>query len=174
MIRYLSEGGIIVNKKSLDDIYQSYVKDIYYYLLSLCGDKYIAEDIMQETFLRAYLCFEDCSFDGIKPWLFKVSYNSYIDYIRKNKKYCSQNIEIFNESIEYKTPEDLAIENDEIRKILHIVSKMPQKQKQSILLCDFNGLSYKEASQIMDVSLASIKISLYRARQHVREKIERK
>ncbi len=163
-----------MNKKSLDDIYQSYVKDIYYYLLSLCGDKHIAEDIMQETFLRAYLCFEDCSFDGIKPWLFKVSYNSYIDYIRKNKECCSQNMEIFSERINYKTPEDVVIEKDEIKKILCIVNKMPQKQKQAILLCDFNGLSYKEASQIMNVSLASIKISLFRARQNVRENIERK
>ena len=166
------KGGIILNKKSLDEIYQSYVNDIYYYLLSLCGNKHIAEDIMQETFLRAYLCFEDCSFDGIKPWLFKVSYNSYIDYLRKNKKNCFQNMEIFSERIGYKTPEDIVIEKDEIGKILYLVKKMPQKQ--AILLCDFNGLSYKEASQIMNVSLASIKISLYRARQHVREKIERK
>ncbi len=80
------KGGIILNKKSLDEIYQSYVNDIYYYLLSLCGNKHIAEDIMQETFLRAYLCFEDCSFDGIKPWLFKVSYNSHIELISAYEK----------------------------------------------------------------------------------------
>lgn len=163
-----------MNNKSLDEIYQSYVKDIYYYLLSLCGNKDIAEDIMQETFLRAYLCFEDCSFDGIKPWLFKVSYNAYIDYLRKNKKNCLQNMEIVGGMIDYKTPEDVVVEKDEIEKILYLVNKMPQKQKQAILLCDFNGLSYKEASEIMNVSLASIKISLYRARQNVREKIERK
>jgi RNA polymerase sigma-70 factor, ECF subfamily len=45
---------------NLDTVYQSYVKDIYRYLRSLCGDHHTAEDLVQETFYRAYLYLEDC------------------------------------------------------------------------------------------------------------------
>lgn len=71
---------------SLDELYQIYVQDIYAYLRSLCHDHYLAEDLMQETFYRAYLYLENCREDKIKPWLFRVAYNAFVDYTRKAKR----------------------------------------------------------------------------------------
>lgn len=48
---------------NLDGIYQSYMNDIYRYLRSLCDDHHAAEDLVQETFYRAYLYLEDCKAD---------------------------------------------------------------------------------------------------------------
>lgn len=48
---------------------------------------------MQETFLRAYLYFEDCPANGIRPWLFRVAYNAYMDFIRKDRRSFSQDNE---------------------------------------------------------------------------------
>lgn len=162
-----------MKKNTLDDIYKTYMNDVYRYLLSKCCNKDIAEDIMQETFYRAYLYFEDCPNKGIKPWLFRVAHNTYIDYLRKNNRSHIKDNEFFNGLSDYKTPEDKILVNETIKDITKIIENMPQKQKDAILLCDFNGLSYKEASDIMKVSLSYFKVLLFRARQHIKSNIER-
>lgn len=162
-----------MKKNTLDKIYQGFMEDIYYYLLSLCKNKHIAEDVMQETFFRAYLYFEDCPYNRIKPWLFRVAHNAYIDFIRKNKKNHMKSNDFFNTIADYKTPEDKLLMKEQYQEIWNIIENMPEKQKQAILLCDFNDLSYKEAAEIMDVSLSYMKVLLFRARQSIRNQVER-
>ncbi|WP_338078440.1 sigma-70 family RNA polymerase sigma factor [Clostridium tetanomorphum] len=143
------------------------------YLLSLCHNEYIAEDIMQETFLRAYLYFEDCPANGIRPWLFRVAYNAYMDFIRKDRRSFSQDNEFFNNIADNKTTENKVLMQEKLKEINYFIDRLPENQKQAILLCDFNGLSYKEASEIMNISLSYFKVLLFRARQNIRNKVER-
>ncbi|NLK52997.1 MAG: sigma-70 family RNA polymerase sigma factor, partial [Syntrophomonadaceae bacterium] len=75
-----------MERKTLDDIYRFYMLDIYRYLYSLCHNHYLAEDLLQETFYRAYLHLEDCRGEKVKPWLFRVAYNAFIDVMRQQKR----------------------------------------------------------------------------------------
>ncbi|MFD2656343.1 sigma-70 family RNA polymerase sigma factor [Gracilibacillus thailandensis] len=75
---------------SIDQIYQKYFQDIYRFLLSLSHDHYTAEDIVQETFLRAYLYVEFYDNENVKTWLFTVAYRTFIDHYRKQKKSVSK------------------------------------------------------------------------------------
>lgn len=54
---------------------------------------------------------------------------------------------------------------EKLKEINYFIDRLPENQKQAILLCDFNGLSYKEASEIMNISLSYFKVLLFRARQ---------
>lgn len=173
LIRLYSEGGKRVKNSSLDNIYKLYMKDIYFYLLSLSKNKEIAEDIMQETFFRAYLYFENCPNDSIKPWLIRVAHNAYVDYVRKNSRSHTIDDKYFENLSDFRTPEDEILIKDQISKIKTIIDTMSQKQKMAILLSDFKGLSYKEGSSIMKVSLPYFKVLLFRARQIIREELER-
>ena len=162
-----------MKKSTLDDIYKSFMVDVYRYLLSLCHNEHIAEDIMQETFLRAYLYFEDCPDKSIKPWLFRVAYNAYMDFKRKDKRSFSQDNKFFNDIADNKTTESKVLMHETLNEINYIIAKLPENQKQAILLCDFNGISYKEASEIMEISLSHFKVLLFRARQSIRNKVKR-
>lgn len=162
-----------MKKNSLDNIYKLHMKDIYRYLLSLSKNKEIAEDIMQETFYRAYLYLESCSDDSIKAWLFRVAHNTYVDYVRKNSRKQTINHEFFENLTDNKNPEKEVLIKDQINSILAIINTMPQKQKIAILLNDFKGLSYKEAASIMKVSISYFKVLLFRARQIIRKELER-
>lgn len=159
-----------MKNKKLDEIYQLYMKDIYYYIFSLCKDSYLAEDIVQETFYRAYLYLEDCSENKIKPWLFRVAYNTLVDFKRKQKKSLIKDDSYFERINEAKSLEEEFLTHEQIREINEIVATIPENQRQAILLCDFNGLSYKEASVIMNVSLSHLKVLLFRARGKIRIK----
>src|SRR5690606_9760305 len=73
-------------KESIESIYNDYFLDIYRFLLSLCRDHHTAEDLVQETFLRAYLHVENYENETIKSWLFTVAHNAFIDHYRKQKR----------------------------------------------------------------------------------------
>ncbi len=75
----------------LDDAFEAYVDDLYRYLFSLSKNHHTAEDLVQETFYRAYLQLLEDDISQIKPWLFKVAYHAFIDFTRKQKqlKFCN-------------------------------------------------------------------------------------
>ncbi|MDW7650645.1 MAG: sigma-70 family RNA polymerase sigma factor [Bacillota bacterium] len=159
--------------KSIDELYQSYFSAIYRYLLSLCGDPYEAEDLVQETFFRAYLYLEHYRGENVKPWLFTVAHNAFIDYTRKQKRL------VIREDSFFLTVPDRKVNiltkiiiDEEIDEILSRLGSLPDKQKFALLLHDFHLFSYHEAAAIMNVSPGHFKVLLYRARQAIRRKRE--
>ncbi|WHY20609.1 sigma-70 family RNA polymerase sigma factor [Paenibacillus sp. G2S3] len=158
-----------MKRNSLDEIYQMYVMDIYRYLRSLCGDHHAAEDLMQETFYRAYLYLEDCKDEKIKPWLFRVAYNAFIDYKRKEGRSTVQSEEFFKQLAHPDTTESTLLRQERWEEMRIAIGELPDNQRHALLLHDFHGLSYLEASDIMNVGLSQYKILIFRARQRLRE-----
>ncbi|MBS4200910.1 sigma-70 family RNA polymerase sigma factor [Bacillus sp. FJAT-49732] len=158
-------------KESLESIYQFYFKDIYRFLLSLCRNHHTAEDLVQETFLRAYLHVEDYENASIKSWLFTVAYHAFIDYHRKQKRIELKQESFFSKLFDRKkTPEETVVIQEDIQEIINLLEDLPEKQKYAVLLHDFHDLSYTEAATIMNVSLANFKVVLFRGRQAMRRK----
>lgn len=70
----------------LEDIYNTYFKDVFLYVYSLSGDKHIAEDITSETFMKALTSLDSFRGDSdIRVWLCQIAKNSYYSYLRKKK-----------------------------------------------------------------------------------------
>ncbi len=141
------------------------MNDVYRYLFSLCREHHTAQDLVQETFYRAYLYLENCKDDRVKPWLFRVAYNAFIDVKRKEKHSFAQDIRYFQQMPDRETPEEQMLQRERRQEMEQWILDLPEKQQQAILLVDFNGLSYQEASDIMGIGLPHLKILLFRARQ---------
>ncbi|GGP09050.1 sigma-70 family RNA polymerase sigma factor [Oceanobacillus neutriphilus] len=157
--------------KSIDQVYQLYFRDIYQFLLSLSRDHYTAEDLVQETFLRAYLYLEFYHNENVKSWLFTVAYRTYIDYYRKHRKSVVTETDFFQQlqKNEAEIHHQLIL-SEEVQEVLALIDQLPDKQRTAIILHDIHELSYKEASQIMDVKLGHFKILLFRGRQAIRQR----
>lgn len=158
-----------MKSNSLDDHYRSYVHDIYRYLHALCRNHHLAEDLTHETFYRAYLYLEDCREDRIKPWLFRVAYNAFIDYTRKAHRNIATEAGFFDTLPHPETTEAVLIRQERMEELAVSVGELPEAQRHALLLHDFHGISYKDAAVIMDVSLPKYKILIFRARQRLRE-----
>ncbi|MGM1045613.1 RNA polymerase sigma-70 factor, ECF subfamily [Paenibacillus uliginis N3/975] len=158
-----------MKRDDLDRIYQKYMKDVYRYLYSLCRDHHMTEDILQETFYRAYLHLENCKDDQVKPWLFRVAYHAFIDAKRKNKRTIIQDIGFFNTLSQPSTLEKQVMEQERWDELKLAIDELPEQQKQAILLYEFHQMSYQEASDLMKVGLSHFKILLFRARQKLRQ-----
>lgn len=81
--RAQGKGGGRVEKDVLERVYRRYTKEVYLYLYSLCHDHGLAEDLMQETFLRA-LCSLEIAREELLPWLLTVARNLYLDMWRRD------------------------------------------------------------------------------------------
>nr|WP_092494546.1 sigma-70 family RNA polymerase sigma factor [Virgibacillus salinus] len=158
-------------KNNLDSIYNIYFHDIYRFLLSLCHNHHTAEDLVQETFFRAYLNIENYEAENIKTWLFTVAHNAFIDYYRKHKRTDVKEQNFFLPLFDRKkTTEETVVIHDEIQEIIEMLKDLPEKHKYAVLLHDFHGLSYHEAAQVMNVRQPYFKVLLFRGRQAIRNR----
>ncbi|WP_238404371.1 RNA polymerase sigma factor [Paenibacillus paridis] len=154
---------------SLDELYMIYMKDVYHYLLYLCQDPFAAEDIVQETFYRAYLYLDSYQGERVKPWLFQVAHHALIDYKRKENRAKPQEPSFFEDISDPITPELQFLRKERISEWGQAIGKLPYKQKQALLLHDWHQLTYQESADIMGIGLSYYKVILFRARQALRQ-----
>ena len=74
-----------MDKKILEETYQKFQKELYLYLFSLCQNRQLTEDLLQETFLKALLSLSD-SHGNIRAWLYAVARNLFYNHQKKAKK----------------------------------------------------------------------------------------
>jgi RNA polymerase sigma factor (sigma-70 family) len=142
------------------------------YAARLTGDDELAQDVVQETFLR--LCAEDPSKvqDRLAPWLFKVCRSRAIDVRRKERKTMrlenGQTLEC--ESTE---PDPAAAfeQRDAAGRMLEMLDTLPQNQHEVLHLKFQQGLSYREISDITNHSVSHVGVLIHTAIKTLRERM---
>lgn len=162
-------------KESIDSLYQSYLQDVYRFLLSLCKDHHTAEDLVQETFYRAYLHLENAQGDRVKAWLLTIAYHVFVDFYRKQKRLQIKDQHFFSKIFDRrKNTEQRVLVNETIQEVIDALEHLPATQKAALLLHDFYQLSYQEAADELGVTLSHYKVLLFRARQKIRQQKRRR
>ncbi|MCM3588362.1 sigma-70 family RNA polymerase sigma factor [Mesobacillus maritimus] len=154
----------------LDEAFEAYVDDLYRYLFSLSKNHHTAEDLVQETFYRAFLQLSEDDIRQIKPWLFKVAYHTFIDFNRKH-----QRLVITDEvqhRISVKTPEMDLIEKEGFTTLMNDLHSLKESEMHALVLCDLHQLSLKEAAEILQLNINTLKSHLSRGRKKVVERVK--
>lgn len=130
-----------------------------------------AEDVVQETMIRVWNRREEWQqFDSIEAYCLTVAKNLAIDRSQQKE---AQNVELTPETQETpdaSSPYDQLV-NEERMKIIHqLVNNLPGKQRIIMQLRDIEGKSYKEISEILQLTEEQVKVNLFRARQKVRQR----
>jgi RNA polymerase sigma-70 factor (ECF subfamily) len=143
-----------------------------------------AEDLVQETMLRAYRAFD--SFEpgtNLKAWLFRILTNAYINVYRKKqrepKKVSQEQIEDFDLYQELKdhapqfseTPESIVLDSLVDSDILDAIDDLPEQFRLAVVLSDVEGFSYAEMAEIMDVPLGTVMSRLHRGRKALQKRL---
>lgn len=152
----------------LEDVYQKYKKQIYSYFYRSTLNTHTAEELTQETFLKAFKSYP--TFKGnstVKTWLYTIARNTYLNEKKRKSnqledQYDPTDVEFLDEMDNYRAVDEQLI----IRKILYL---MPEHARTLVILRDQNGLTYKEIALILDETEGQIKIGLYRARKKFKE-----
>lgn len=128
-------------------IYKEYFRNVFLYVKALSNNEQIAEDITSETFFKAMNAID--SFNGscdIRIWLCQIAKNSYISYLRKNKK--TMHYEL-NEDLPDRTDVEQSVINSEMSFAVHkILHQLPEPYKEVFTLRVFGELSFKEIASL--------------------------
>ncbi len=132
-----------------------------------------AEDIVQDTLIKVWdRRFEWESIDSIEAFSLTVCRNLSLDRLRK-KENSNDSLEDVNiaEPVASSNPQDRMIQEDRVSLVRQIIDSLPEKQRSCMQLRDFEGKSYKEIAQVLDITEEQVKVNIFRARQMVKQKI---
>ncbi|WP_456273050.1 sigma-70 family RNA polymerase sigma factor [Bacillus sp. AK031] len=165
-------------KRNLEGVYRKYAEQLFYFLVKLSGSKETAEDLVQETFIRATVSLEFSKTDNAKAWLFKVARNVYLDEWRKRKRrerwpFLSRLMKEKELLSPYGLPEEEALKKSTIVEMNELLKHLPEKHRTILYLREYAEFSYKELQGALDLTDAQVKTELYRARKKLRELYEK-
>lgn len=138
------------------------------FLAGLCaGDLSLADDIAQETLLKAYMASEDFhNPENFNSWITKIAYNTFINYTRNNSRFTTISDVKDHESEFY------ADSSFKYEKLYEALSQLSLRERSVISLFYLEGYSSKEISEILEISEDAVRQSLSRARKHLKSLIE--
>lgn len=151
----------------LERLIKKHYNEALLYVYSFCHNRSLAEDIVQESFVRAFRSIDEEK-DGFKYWLFKVCRNCYFDYLRKNKRLEAIQDDFADEN----DLVDSVIQKDEYRALYKAISLLKESYREIVRLFYFDGMSVKEIASILDTSIENVKVQLYRTRLKLKEILE--
>lgn len=161
-----------MNKDLLLELYKNQSKIIYKYLIKCGCPKEDAEDIVQDSFIKALEYMEGVSINNLSSWLFKVSINNYKNKIKKRSYVLDLNVseEVLYESlILEENLEHGLLSKEKSEAINQCLNNLKEEFKTLLILKYELELSYKEISRLLGLSEDMIKTYLYRARNMFKE-----
>lgn len=168
---------------ALETLIKRYERKVYTYVLMMVRKPHLAEDIVQDTFIKVVKSLKDGSYsDNNKfvSWVMRIAHNIVIDHFRRNKK----NNEVSSDSYEYdifNSPRfsDYNVEQNMVYEqvlsdVRSLVDTLPMEQREVVLLRYYGDLSFKEIAELTDVSintaLGRMRYAILNLRKVVEEK----
>ena len=155
--------------KSLEFVFRQYQKELWLYLYSLCKNAALADDHLQETFLKALLSLPN-SHTNVRAWLYMVGRNLYFDGLKKEKRLTLQ--EDMSREADKTCVEEKLIENETNRALYKNLSGLDVKKREILTLYYFSGLSQKEIARILNLRPDYVRVLALRAKRELKQRME--
>jgi RNA polymerase sigma-70 factor (ECF subfamily) len=155
------------DERAFNLIVRAYETPVYNYVLRLVGDRALAEDLTQEVFLRVYQGLPKFSLRcRFTTWLFQVTKNRVLDELRANERRPRSVVTIDDiPPLEVLDPPAERVEAMDA--VWRSVDDLNVDLKMALLLRDVVGLSYTEIADSLEITLATVKWRIYKAREEV-------
>lgn len=153
-----------VSAETFEQIYKEYSDKIYGYIFLLVNDQEIAEDLTQDAFIKAYKCLDQFNGESqLFTWLFKISRNVTIDYLRKKNRFKFFSIEKYQFESEYHTPLEIIMKGEKIKNLYEAIRNLKISYQEVIILRKIKEFSIKETAEILQWNENKVKITTSRA-----------
>jgi len=161
------------DERAFSIIVRTYEQPVFNYVLRLTGDRSLAEDLTQEVFLRVFQGLPSFSLRSrFTTWLFQVAKNRVLDELRALERRPRAVVAL--EDIPPLEVVDAPVERAEtIDAVWRAVEALNPDLKTALLLRDIVGLSYAEIAETLEITLATVKWRIYKAREEVQLALHR-
>ncbi len=158
------------------EIYDQHHKRVRNFILASVRDEWAADDLTEETFIRVQKnlnTLKDSS--KLASWIFRIAHNLCQDHFRlkgasSNKYELNEGKDVFKEAMIQKRLEQREMSSC----VQDVVSLLPESFRSVITLFDIAELSHREIAEILEISIANVKVRLYRARKELRALLEKR
>jgi RNA polymerase sigma-70 factor (ECF subfamily) len=175
------EGGTPIAKKAEPDLQERFeteampfLNQLYGAALRLTRNPADAEELVQETFLRAYRAFDQFqSGTNLKAWLYKILTNTFISSYRKKQREpqtvsadANEDFNLYDRMVESNlTPEAELLDRIPDEEVKAALEGLPEQFRTAVLLADVEGFSYQEIADITGVAIGTVMSRLHRGRK---------
>lgn len=157
-----------MDSEMLRQFYGRYASEIYLYLYSLCKSRELAEDLMQDVFLKALLSLSDFH-TNIRAWLYKVARNTCLNELRKRNRETELDEQL---AISEETILGNVIQNEQKKQLYQAMMKLPDRQREILELFYFSEMSIKEIAAVLSLTSENVRVLAYRAKKQLRNEME--
>ncbi len=170
---------------TFSDLAMPYMGPLYSAALRMTRNPADAEDLVQETYLRAYRGFD--SFQegtNLKAWLYRILTNTFINQYRAAKRRPEQSdIEDVEDLYLYRrlggleaamagrSPETEVLEGIPDAEVKEALESLPEQFRMAVLLADVEGFAYKEIAEILDIPIGTVMSRLHRGRKQLQKRL---
>jgi len=149
------------DRKSLELLLYDNYKIVYGYLLKLTMNEEVTKDLTQDVMMKAILNIKKFKGESkFSTWLISIASNLYKDYIRKNKKISSMNIEDLSVK-DSQSIEETFINKDTVNRVGKLIMDFPYEKRMVFILKNYYDYSYEEISKILKCPIGTVRSRLH-------------
>jgi RNA polymerase sigma-70 factor (ECF subfamily) len=147
--------------KAFETLVKRSKSKVYTTIYLIVKDRYIAEDLMQEAYIKAIDVMKSGRYNEegkFLPWILRIAHNMAIDHFRKEKRYPTIVLEdgskVFN-SFEFAedSVEDMQLKADQVANVRELIKKLPDEQREVLVMRHYEDLSFQEIADQTGVSI---------------------
>ena len=152
------------DKGAVSELLKVFYKPIFSYLRRLCGDEQQAEDLTQETFIKAWSSL--AGYGGrsrFSTWIHAIAYRVYLDWLRKAGRQERRPNEWWKACVDHNPgPFENAVQRQMAIRLYEAVERLEYGRKQVVHLYYYQGLTLRETAQVLNIATSTVK---YRIRE---------
>lgn len=165
-----AQGG---DRNAFSELVSIHAQGVLNVIFHMCGDAQIAEDAAQETFIRAWSHLGSFRADAsLRNWLYRIALNTATDMLRKEKRILPGAMEDFHLADPRPGPEGIFLQEERIALVQKAVSSLPDGSRAVLILKEYEGLSYREIADALEIPVGTVMSRLNYARRLLKEKLE--
>lgn len=155
------------NLSEFKELFNEHKKHVFAMAMSILKDYEMAEDVLQEVFIKLYQHMKHQEISNVKAWLIRVSRNTALDLYRKKKREVTGFEDDYFERVQYLAEDPL--DKMVFRKYLELLDT---EERQIVILKDISGMKHREIAQIIELPLGTVIWKYSRALKKLRKGIE--
>lgn len=160
----------ICESKTFDRIFHLYAKDLRKFIFFKTQDLHVAEDILQDTFIKLWDNCDKVNYSKVKSYLYTVAKNLFLN-IKKHEKIVHRHQQDYTHQVVYESPEFIMLEKEYLDKIELAIASLTEKQREVFLLNRIEKKKYKEIAEMLNISLKAVEKRMHQALILMKDKI---
>jgi RNA polymerase sigma-70 factor, ECF subfamily len=165
-----AQGG---DRNAFSELVCIHAQGVMNVIFRMCGNAQVAEDAAQETFIRAWSHLGSFRADSsLRNWLYRIALNTATDMLRKEKRILPSDVDDFQLADPQPGPEGIYLQEERTALVQAAIQSLPDASRAVLVLKEYEGLSYREIADALDIPIGTVMSRLNYARRVLKEKLE--